>query len=82
LRKSPYQKGEAKMDMIPVNSSTLAFIGYDPDSATLQIEFKDGSLYEYFDVPQYVYDKLYSADSKGSYASKNIYKVYRQNRIR
>jgi len=68
--------------MIPVNSSTLAFIGYDPDSTILQIQFKDGSLYEYFDVSQHVYDGLCSANSKGSYASKNIYKVYRQNRIR
>ncbi|RJP29169.1 MAG: KTSC domain-containing protein [Candidatus Omnitrophota bacterium] len=69
------------MDMISVNSSTLASIGYDSDSAILQIEFKDGSLYEYFNVPQHIYDALCSANSKGSYASRNIYKVYRQNRI-
>ena len=69
------------MNMVGVNSTNLDFIGYDPDTSTLRIQFKDGSIYEYFDVPQYVYDELYAADSKGTYASRNIYKVYRQNRI-
>ncbi|MBI4651264.1 KTSC domain-containing protein [Candidatus Desantisbacteria bacterium] len=70
------------MDMIAVNSSHLSYIGYDPDSATLRIEFNDGSIYEYFDVPQHVYDELYAADNKGTYAHKNIFKIYRQTKIR
>ena len=70
------------MEMIPVSSSNLAAIGYDPNSAVLCIEFKDGSAYEYFDVPQHEYDGLMSADSHGKYANQNIYKSYRQNKIR
>ena len=70
------------MDMKPVDSSTLAAVGYDSNSAVLCIEFKNGSAYEYFDVPQYEYDGLMSADSHGKYAHQNIYKRYRQNKIR
>ena len=61
------------MEMVPVDSSNIEAIGYDPDSATLIIQFKKaGSIYEYYDVPQYEYDGLMAADSKGSYANKYL----------
>ena len=69
------------MEMISINSSAIAKVGYDPDNATLVIEFTKGNIYEYYDVPQYEYDNLMSADSAGSYASKNIYKAYRSQKI-
>ena len=70
------------MEMIPVTSSNIAAIGYNEQDATLTIQFiKENAIYEYYDVPQYEYDALISADSHGSYANKNIYKVYRQQRI-
>ena len=70
------------MEMIAVDSSNLKAVGYDIDESRLEIEFRSGAAYEYYDVPQYVYDGLMAADSKGKYADQNIYKVYRQNRIR
>lgn len=69
------------MERIPVQSSIIIAVGYDYDNAILEIEFKDGKLYEYYDVPQYEYDSLISAESIGSYANKHIFKVYRQQRI-
>jgi hypothetical protein len=68
--------------MIYVESSNLDSVGYDDDSATLIIEFRNGYAYEYYDVPSYVFDELLMAGSKGSYANENIYKVYSQQRIR
>lgn len=70
------------MEMQYVESSNLKAIGYDPDVAILVIEFNDGSAYEYYDVPQYEFDGLASAESKGKYANANIYKRYRQQKIR
>lgn len=68
--------------MISVNSSNIEAVGYDLESATLTIRFKKGgSVYEYYDVPQYEYEGLMAADSKGSYANTNIYKNYRQQKI-
>ena len=34
-----------------VASSNIASIGYDPDSETLEIEFTNGSIYQYFNIP-------------------------------
>jgi hypothetical protein len=70
------------MEMTKIESSNIDAIGYDQDSAVLTIQFKKGaSTYEYYDVPQFVYDSLMSAESKGQYANQNIYKVYRQQKL-
>lgn len=70
------------MELIPVESSHIVAIGYDPDNARLEIEFKGGTAYEYYDVPQSVYDCLMASDSKGGFCHQNIYKGYKQSRIR
>lgn len=70
------------MDMVAVESSNIAAIGYDVNSSVLEIEFKNGSAYEYYDVPQYEHDNLMGAESKGKYANAYIYKRYRQQKIR
>lgn len=70
------------MEMIPVNSSNILAIGYNPDSATLTIEFKGNSEYEYYDVPQHEFDNFLAANSKGGYGNQNIYKKYSQQKIR
>lgn len=40
------------MNRKSVTSSNIASIGYDETSETLEIEFKNGGVYQYFDVPQ------------------------------
>lgn len=70
------------MEMHPVDSTNIESIGYDENVGTLTILFKSGYMYEYYDVPQYVFDELYHAESKGKYAHAHIYKEYSQHRIR
>ena len=55
------------MERIPVQSSNLASVGYESGTSTLEIEFLSGSIYQYFGVPQAVYEDLMNASSKGSY---------------
>lgn len=69
------------MEMIPVTSSNVEMIGYDEDSQTLEIEFKNGSSYQYFDVPVKVFNELRDAGSIGAYLSTNIKGVYRFSRV-
>ena len=69
------------MEMHHVESSNIDSIGYDEDEGTLRILFINGHMYEYYDVPQYVFDDLFGADSKGKYAHQHIYKNYSQQRI-
>ena len=61
----------------PVSSSNFASVGYDTSSQTLEIEFIDGGVYQYFDVPAPVYDGLLSAPSKGQYFHAVIRGSYR-----
>ncbi len=65
------------MNRTPVSSSNLASIGYEPNSATLEIEFYDGRVYQYFDVPEFVWQGLMQANSHGKYFSAHIKDMYR-----
>lgn len=62
-------------------SSNIQGIGYDDDSATLQIQFHKGNEYQYFDVPEHIYDALIAADSKGRYFAQHIKGVFRYSRV-
>ena len=65
------------MERIPVNSSNLASVGYEPATLTLEIEFKKGRVYQYFDVPESEYSALMQASSHGTYFSAYIRNNYR-----
>lgn len=60
------------MDRQPVSSSNLASVGYDPDSETLEVEFKNGLVYQYLNVPQIVVDQLLEAGSIGSFFNSQV----------
>jgi hypothetical protein len=51
---------------LPVTSTSIRSIGFDPDTKTLEIEFPDGQIYEYFGVAENVFIRLTSATSVGS----------------
>lgn len=61
-------------------SSIMAGLCYDEASQTLIVEFNSGSRYNYYDVPQHVYDGMKSADSKGKYFNAEIKSIYRYAR--
>lgn len=69
------------MNRTPVTSSNLASVGYDASTQTLEIEFHNGGVYQYFDVPQGVVDALMSASSLGSFFHAQIRGVYRYARV-
>lgn len=70
------------MDRQSVRSSNIKSIGYDLKSKTLEIEFHDGGVYQYFDVQESVFNSLMSASSRGSYFHKYIKDKYRWTKIR
>jgi len=69
------------MDRIPVSSSNVASIGYDADAQVLEVEFVNGGVYQYTNVPREAFDELQSAASKGSYFSQNIKNRYPYTRV-
>lgn len=69
------------MDRTAVTSSNVASIGYDEDSSTLEIEFNNGTIYQYFDVPNNIFEGLRNSSSIGGYLAANIKGVYRYSRV-
>ena len=65
-----------------VQSSALASIGYSKRLHILEIEFVNGAIYRYDDIPPSVYRDLMSADSKARYYDTNIKGNYRSVRVR
>ncbi len=70
------------MKRISIISKVLKSVGYDEASGTLEVEFKNGGLYEYFDVPAEEYSALMLAPSKGTHFGDHIRDAYRFKRIK
>ncbi|MFT4037565.1 MAG: KTSC domain-containing protein [Thermomicrobiales bacterium] len=59
-----------------VDSSMLRSAGYDAKSETLELEFTNGRVYQYAEVPPEVFADLMAADSKGRYVLASIEPFY------
>lgn len=56
-------------------------VGYDPESKTLELEFSDGSLYEYYAVPAAIHRRLMEADSIGRFVNRFLVPGYQSRKI-
>jgi hypothetical protein len=70
------------MERVRVSSSNLKAVGYDTEEQILEVEFLNGSIYHYFNVPEYKFEGLLRAPSKGGYLNDHIKGGYRCRRIR
>jgi hypothetical protein len=66
----------------PVQSTAIAKVGYSKRRHILEIEFVNGAVYRYLDVPSAVYRDLMSAESKARFYDLNIKGHYRSVLIR
>lgn len=65
-----------------VSSAYLNSVGYDTNTATLEIEFKpDYVVFQYFNVPYSVYKNLMSSSSMGGFFHKHIKHRYLEEQI-
>jgi hypothetical protein len=64
-----------KMERAGVISSTIISVGYDKAAETLEVEFKSG-VYQYYNVPEPVYEQFVLADSKGKFHAAYIKNSY------
>lgn len=55
-----------------VESSNIKSIGYNKENQTLEVEFKNGTTYRYYDVPESIYDEMIIAESFGKHFMKYI----------
>jgi len=64
-----------------VESTSIASVGYSAESETLEIEFKNQTIYEYYNVPLIIYEQLMASSSLGQYFSANIRNVFANSRV-
>ena len=57
-----------------INSSRM--IGFSYKGLTLELNFADGSSYEYFGVPKNVYNKLVNSNTPDRFCRRHIYHEY------
>lgn len=64
-----------------VASSNITSIGYDEPSQTLEVEFLNNSVYQYYNVPQGLYEQLMQEGSKGRFLNTYIKNAYPYSRV-
>jgi hypothetical protein len=74
-------RGDHHMDREATASSTIGSIGYDQQSETLEVEFLNGSVYQYYNVPLALFEAFKSAPSKGQFLNTMIRNAYPYSRV-
>ena len=69
------------MERYPVTSTSLRSVGYDPQSKLLEIEFTNGKVYRYRDVPLEMHKDLLRSESLGKFFNTKIRDVYSYEEI-
>lgn len=54
-------------EMMPVDSSRVTAIGYDSTTASVLVQFRDGALWQYRNVPEHVFAEFVESGSKGKF---------------
>jgi len=66
--------------LLKTTSNVIKSFDYDEPTQTLRVEFNNGSIYQYHDVPDRVYQELKIAPSVGQYFNAQIREKYGQDR--
>jgi len=64
-----------------VASRALASVGYDGETAELELEFRSGRVYRYHEVPRSVVDWLLRSPNKGGFVTRMISGRYREQSL-
>jgi len=69
------------MDRSYVASTNVASVGYDEATETLEVEFLNGSIYQYYNVKMNIYEQMMQAGSKGKFLNTYIKNAYPYSRV-
>ena len=64
-----------------VESSMIKSYGFDSSNSTLEVEFNNGAIWQYFDVPESTYYDMKSAGSCGKFFHGNIKGQYSESQV-
>ena len=66
---------------LPVQSTMANSLGYDPEHHRLQIEFKNGAVYQFDGVDEETWEDMKESDSPGRFFNREIKGNYLSRRI-
>ncbi|MEZ5007967.1 MAG: KTSC domain-containing protein [Chitinophagales bacterium] len=64
-----------------ITSTELAAVGYDNDKEILEVEFKNGAVYQFQEVPEYEYSAMLKAPLPAKYFNTYIRNDYEFKRL-
>ena len=64
-----------------INSSNIDNCVYDTRDSKLSVKFKNGVIYEYYNVPHHIFTKFRFSESQGKYLSTVIAKTYNYKKL-
>ena len=62
-------------------SSNIVRLAYDVQAQVLAVEFKAGSTYNYYDIPEIIFEQMKAASSKGQFLAQQVKGSYRYARV-
>jgi hypothetical protein len=80
-RRTPPRIPVTALRWMPMRSTNVIAVTYDPSSSTLGVEFTGGRLYEYDDVPSTVYEGFARSASAGRYVHEWVRGRYAYRRV-
>lgn len=72
MQQSRSSRKGAKIERDTVSSRGILSIGYDRESLLLEVEFQNGSVYQYVDFPEDLYLEMSGAESLGRFFTTRI----------
>ena len=69
------------MDKYNVASSSVRTVGYDEPAQTLEVEFLNGRVYQYYGVQEDIHSRFMTAPSKGQFFKIHIKNQYPYSRV-
>lgn len=69
------------MDRTAVASTNIISAGYDQATQTLEVEFMNGTVYQYYNVEQTIFDQFMQASSKGAFLNTYLRNAYPFSRV-
>jgi hypothetical protein len=70
------------MDRISVNHNEFRTVGYEPLELLMEVEFQDGRIYLFSDIPMALYDSFIAADNMSDFYHTHIEDQYAHTRVR
>jgi len=64
-----------------LESSALTAVSFSPETNVLEVEFRNGLIYEYLGVSPSLYEQLLTASSKGAFLVRFIRNCFQYRRV-